>query len=125
MYMYAINAISRGSKRNPSYVEPGRVFEPEDKEGRELLALNAVRKATEDEIAIARTKGHIAKGEDAEPTDDSGADDAAKAKRAEMEQRATELDVKFNKNLSDEKLAERIADAEKKNAGTGDDGLVG
>ena len=48
---------------------------------------------------------------EAPPDEDSGTDDAAAPTRAELEQKATELGLKFGIRMGDKKLAAKIAEA--------------
>lgn len=92
---YALHNIMR----KPEEVEPGTVFEMPIAEYNELLALNAVRSATSDEIALY----DMAHARAAEPQ--------ISASREQLEATARAAGIKFNKNISDETLAERIAAA--------------
>lgn len=78
-------------------ITPGTVTEFSEKHFDELTALGAIRVPTDDELALAELgKAHLAEEEP-----------AANPLHAEAE----ELGIKFSKNISDEKLSERIAEA--------------
>ena len=109
MKLFALMSVERGRKADPSTVAPGGVWNATDAEVRDLLPMRAARPATEDEIKLV--------GGDSTPPADPA---AATTARGALEARARELGVTFNKNLSDEKLGERIAEAEAK----ANDGLV-
>lgn len=48
---------------------------------------------------------------EAPPSEDPATDDAAAPTRAELEQKATELGLKFDSRMGDKKLAAKIAEA--------------
>lgn len=89
--------------RKGGEIAPGTITEFEDDEFEELLTLGAVRTLSPDEARVdAALKSHVEEHVDHE--------------RLALEARADALGVKYNKNLSDEKLAGRISEAEAKAA---------
>lgn len=79
-------------------INPGTVTEFSDKHFAELKALGAIREPNEDELALANLgKAHIAE------------EDALTGNPLHAEAEA--LGVKFSKNISDETLSARIAEA--------------
>jgi len=116
MFLYAINAIDRGRKASPRHIAPGHVIDlPVDSTVKNLIEIIAVREATDDEVKIARALGKLHENGEAVPESDAAqveAETAAAIERKNLEDRANELGVKFSANISDAKLAERIAEAE-------------
>lgn len=114
MKLVAIHAIERGRTAKPSRVAPGSIWDATEDEVRDLIQMRAARNATADEAAAFDVEKGVAVVAPVVPS-----------AREALEARAKELDIKFNANLSDEKLGERIADAEAKaNTAAGDDTLV-
>lgn len=103
----AIHRIERGRKSTPSSVAPGTTFKAEDGEVKDLIALRAARLATDGEAELfAKNDAPAAAATVITSTGESV------ATREVLEARANELGVKFSANLGDEKLAERVAEAE-------------
>lgn len=104
---------------DPTKPEP---FELDDKQFNELLAMGAIREANDAEVLFWKQRNRPVQPaakpvevETAKPVEAEGTEslDSDQAKvRAALEARATELGVKFNKNLSSTALAARIAEAE-------------
>lgn len=114
MKLVAIHAIERGRTTKPSRVAPGEIWDATEDEVRDLIPMRAARNATEDESAAFDVEKGV-----------SVAAPVVPSAREALEARAKELDIKFNANLSDEKLGERIAEAEAKTKTAGaDDTLV-
>lgn len=60
MFLYAINAIDRGSNANPRHIKPGHVIELDmDKTVAMLLDISAMREATAEEVKIAQALGRF------------------------------------------------------------------
>lgn len=108
-HLVAIHHISRGIKGNPPEVKPGSVWLATKQEVSDLIPMNAARQATDEEIAAFEksTANRTTATVDVSQTVKEPA-----TARATLEARANELGVKFSANLGDEKLAERVADAE-------------
>ena len=60
MFLVAINAIDRGRSANPRVIEPGHIFSIEvDKTFQNLIDIQAMREATEEECKIAEGLGRL------------------------------------------------------------------
>jgi hypothetical protein len=97
---YAIHSIFRKGGEVPA----GTIAEFTDEEFAELRRLGSIRLLTKDEAAIHGALQQVA----VEPEPD--------LERMALEAHAEELGIKFNKNISNVKLSERIAEAEEKAA---------
>lgn len=122
MKLLAIHYIDREPSAVPPRVAAGKIFDATEDEAKILLPIRAARRATKDEIALAEAKGETTKA--AAEAEAKAAAEAESVDRAGLEAQAKELNVKFNANLSDEKLAERVAEAAARAAAGADDTLV-
>ena len=104
MLLTAIHAIERGETASPSRVQPGATWNPTDQEKVDLIAMRAARPANDAEIAAFEARS---KGAPVVATPEPSSRDL-------LEARAKELGVAFRANVSDETLAERVAEAEAK-----------
>lgn len=60
MFLVAINAIDRGRSANPRVIEPGHILKIEvDATFQNLIEIQAMREATEDECKIAEALGTL------------------------------------------------------------------
>lgn len=116
---YTIHTIVSQKKRHA----PNQVVEVSDADFKDFVKLGAVRTPTEDELALYNQGKPKAKVADAAPAA------TGPTERDKLEAEAKTLGVKFQKNTSDETLAERIAEAkaaaDAAKADSGDDDLVG
>lgn len=105
---YAIHQIQYYEDGKVVSVAPGSIVGGLDEKELERLAeLGAVSSDRPKALLDAPAPVHSAPSVQAQ-----AAEAQAAHSREELEARAQELEVKFNKNISDEKLAERIAEAE-------------
>lgn len=103
---YALHQIIRGKQA----IEPGTVFPVEtEAELRDLLKLEAIRRPTKDEISLYK----MSLGDEVEAV---AVEDPASDQRANLVERANAAGVTFKANISDEKLMERVVEAEAKKA---------
>lgn len=109
MKMIAIHSIE-GRASDPKTVAPGTIFNATKDEQTDLIALRAARPATDDEVKLF----------DARNGRETGAVETPAVNRDALEARAKELEITFNKNISDDGLAKRIGEAEKKAAEGGE-----
>ena len=87
---------------------PGALFPVNENQAAELLAVGAARELTAEEWSIwALQNGDTVGAVDEAAAAEAAAAEAAAA-RAALETEAEELGVKFNANLSDQKLLERV-----------------
>jgi hypothetical protein len=123
---FTLHAITSGKTSH----RPGHVVEIDSGDFEDFIELGAVREPTDDELALyeqgkPKQAAKVAVEPAGEP-EAAGELDPAPLRRETLEAEAKELGVKFQKNTSDDKLAERIAEAKAETAESGeDDDLVG
>lgn len=115
---YTIHTVVTGGKR----IAPNQVAGIAERDFNDFVKMGAVRTPTEDEIALytqTKPKAEAAPAEPAAPVE------PGPTERETLEAEAKELAVKFQKNTSNETLAERIAEAKAAKADAADEDLVG
>ena len=102
--VYAIHSIQMRGR----HVEPGTLIEVDDETLADLSRFEAIRDASPAEVGVYRLTNPAAE----EPAPVAPVEPSPEAdSREALEEEARALGVKFNRNLSDEKLRERIAEA--------------
>lgn len=92
-------------------IMPGQVVELSIAQIEELVQFGAVRKPTDDEIALYRMSNPVT--DNGQMLVEKPVINSTSEYRAGLEKRATDLDVKFGAKLGDAKLLERVEAAEK------------
>lgn len=108
MAYYAVHQIQHYSDGQFVTIPPGNLVGGLDEaEAQRLLKLGALTTDRPSNVESVPAPVHNA------PSVQEQVQEAKAARsREQLEARAEELEVKFNKNISDEKLAERLAEAE-------------
>lgn len=94
-------------------IEAGMTGEVPDDKYAELKKLGAIRDLNDDEKALRSLGSKKSKESEEGDTKNESGDEKSEERKA-LEERADAAEVKFNKNISDEKLLERVVEAENK-----------